>query len=148
VDQDQNAVGDGNLRATVILRAGNQYNFINNRWTWGIQYLTVQTDLPGSRAFIGNTLRDSSWYGQLSFQSGRSPFACNSATGEFIGDCAKNNAYEIDSTTIGSNKITLQNPADAANLKPGRYHLVGSYDDQMGGFPRISAFSSTSKSPR
>jgi hypothetical protein len=41
---DQNAAGDGNLRATIWLRPGRLYDYTNNRWPVGIQYLTVESD--------------------------------------------------------------------------------------------------------
>lgn len=48
---DQNAAGDGNLRATIWLRPGRLYDYTNNRWPVGIQYLAVESD-PN---FYGNS---------------------------------------------------------------------------------------------
>src|SRR5690242_17346137 len=41
---DQVAAGDERLRATIIFRRGNTYNYTNNTWPSGIQYLTVRDD--------------------------------------------------------------------------------------------------------
>jgi hypothetical protein len=133
---DQAAAGDGNLRATVVFGAGKEYRYTNNRWPWGIQFLALQSDVPGTRAALRNVIRSTKHDADLYvIQSARGFYSCHQVTGNPIGDCSKAVTYWINPTTIGSNTITLKNAVDAANLRIGRYHIIGDYDQQMYGFP-------------
>ncbi len=106
----------------------------------GIQLLRVMPDPAfnpsGSAPVLRDVhLADGSHTAVSSLQTGRSYYSCNGPNDGYVGDCGKTNAHRISTTTIGANTVTLKNSADAAKLRVGRYHLIGSYDQQMGGFP-------------
>ena len=134
---DQETAGDGNLRATVIFHGGRQYDYANNRWTFGIQYLKLRSDTPGVRAKLRNVAaRDfSADIASVILQIGRPYFQCVAATGDWICENAKSVGYGIRSTNIGDDTVFLKAPAAARNLRIGRYVMIGSYDQQMSGFP-------------
>ncbi|MGK9237412.1 hypothetical protein KXR74_37360, partial [Inquilinus limosus] len=133
---DQKAVGDGNLRATIIFQGGRQYDYADNRWTFGIQYLSIRTDAPGVRAKLRNTLAGNPAHiAAVMLQIGRQYAQCVSANGIWICETLKSVGYKIDATAIGDDAVVLKNASDARNLTIGRYVMVGSYDQQMRGFP-------------
>lgn len=141
---DQLAVGDGNLRAKILFRRGYTYQYNNPRWPFGIQYLTVDADPNYNTS------------GPRPILQGIGQTGCNDILGSIIemgqlwnyeysatGICVENPkaySYLINTTTVGSNQITLKNAADAANIKPGRWHLIASYDQQLGGSPPNSRY--------
>ncbi|MGK9248061.1 hypothetical protein KXS07_37400, partial [Inquilinus limosus] len=133
---DQKAVGDGNLRATIVFQGGRQYDYANNRWTFGIQYLEIRSDTPGVRAKLRNSAPNSPYHiASAILQLGRQYFQCVSPAGDWICEQPRSIGYKIDTTAIGDQAVMLKNASDARNLTIGRYVMVGSYDQQMYGFP-------------
>ena len=67
---DQNSAGDGNLRATIWLRPGRLYDYTNNRWPVGIQYLAVESDpnysSTGTRPRLRNVRGDFTFDSEIS----------------------------------------------------------------------------------
>lgn len=133
---DQKAVGDGNLRATIIFHGGREYGYANNRWTFGIQYLEIRSDTPGVRARLRNIAPDSPFHiASAILQLGRQYFQCVGPAGDWICEEPRSIGFKIDTTTAGDAAVMLKNASDARNLPIGRYVMVGSYDQQMYGFP-------------
>jgi hypothetical protein len=134
---DQKAVGDGNLRATIVFHGGRQYDYVNNRWTFGIQYLAIRSDIPGTRAKLRNTARSDpdAHIASTILQLGRQYFQCVAPMGDWICEQPRSIGFRIDTTAIGDNAVTLKSAADAGDFRIGRHVMVGSYDQQMEGFP-------------
>lgn len=134
---DQAAAGDGNVRAAIVFRGGRTYGYTNNRWTFGIQYLTIASDRPGLRASLRNTAMDAGADVSLVIlQIGRQYFQCVIATGHrWVCDIGKAAGYEVAPTRAGSHQVTVKDAAASSQLKAGRHVLIGSYDQQLGGFP-------------
>ncbi|MGK9168525.1 hypothetical protein KXR53_19585 [Inquilinus limosus] len=133
---DQKAVGDGNLRPTIIFHGGRQYDYVNNRWTFGIQYLEIRSDTPGVRAKLRNIAPNGPYHiASAILQLGRQYFQCVRPVGDWICEQPRSIGYKIDTTAVGDHAVMLKNASDARNLPIGRYVMVGSYDQQMYGFP-------------
>ena len=133
---DQKSAGDGRLRAAIIFQGRHQYDYVNNRWTFGIQYLEMRTDTPGVRAKLRNIAPKSSVdVAAAILQLGRQYFQCVGPTEDWICEQPGSVGYKIDTTAVGDDTVTLKNVGDARRLRIGRYVMVGSYDQQMYGFP-------------
>lgn len=145
IADDQLREGDGNLRATILFRRGQLYQYANNRWPWGVQYLRVAADpdvdasKPRPRLQGIGVTRWNSLQGAI-IRFGRS-------WGHYYGPATEANleepkryAFRIQTALLGQSTIRLIDPADAAKLKLGRYHMVASYDQQLGGFPPNSRY--------
>jgi len=52
-----------------------------------------------------------------------------------LGGQEKANSLLINTVMPGSNTVQLKNSADASKIMVGRWYMVGSYDQQVGGFP-------------
>lgn len=137
---EQSTAGDDNFRATIRFDRGKLYQYSNNRWPWSAQYLNVEAE-PSISPFrarprlqcTGRT-RWNSIQG-AAIRIGRNWGWYYHATDEANLENPKKYAYEIYTTAIGSNQIRLKNAVDGLNLRPGRYHMVVSYDQQLYGFP-------------
>jgi hypothetical protein len=131
---DEEAAGDGNLRATIQFRRGRTYNYTNNRWPTGIQYLTVEADFdPGSprdRPRLCNVQPEFTFDSEIAILicGGESVF-------DRFGAELKQRSPRIRTTEVGANRVLLMNEANADAVVPGRWHLIGSYDQQVGGYP-------------
>jgi hypothetical protein len=133
---DQKAVGDGKLRAAIIFHGGRQYDYANNRWTFGIQYLDIRSDTPGVRAQLRNIAPASPYHiASAILQLGRQYFQCVGPADDWICEQPRSVGFRIDTTAAGDNAVMLIDAGDAHNLPIGRYVMVGSYDQQMYGFP-------------
>ncbi|MEA2780596.1 MAG: hypothetical protein QOK29_2140, partial [Rhodospirillaceae bacterium] len=132
--QDQIEAGEGNLRAAIHFRRGNRYDYTNNKWSAGIQYLTVEADpgynAKGPRPRLGNVKSTFLFDGEIATlnSGGASAF-------DIAGGNVKRYSAKIYTVKPGSNIVRLKNRVDAAKIKVGRWHIVGSYDQQVGGFP-------------
>jgi hypothetical protein len=132
--KDQIAAGDGNLRATILLHRGRRYDYTNNSWAAGIQYLTVQPD-P----------RDDPRAGRPKLRNIRARFVWDSelailvtGAGSLFAHAAEQlKAYSptIYTTAVGDDTVRLKRDSDARYLRVGRWFMVGSYDQQLGGYP-------------
>lgn len=131
---DQATHGDSNLCATIVFNAGGQYDYDNNRWTFGIQRLKIRTTAAGSKANL-RCLQTTPNIATCTLQLGRGWANDMLATGSYIGDASKDNAYFINTVTAGSITVTLKNAADASHFTVGRWVAVTSHDQQGTGFP-------------
>lgn len=132
---DQAAAGEEKLRARIVFGAGKTYTYTNNRWTFGIQYLDIVTDNPGTRAKLQNVAAYSAGDAAAEMyplQIGRQYSQCVTTTSYWICENNKRQSYKINASAVGATGVILQNPADAANIKVGRYVVVASYDQQTG----------------
>jgi len=137
---DQVANGNENLRTTILLRRGSRYDYTQNRWPCGIQYLTVMDDpaFPsGSRPQLRNI--------QTSYNYDNEVAILINSGGSFLDYIvsdpnAKRFETKIDTTKVGDMTVRMKTPRDASNLRVGRWHLVMSYDQQNSGGPPNSRY--------
>ncbi|MDD5674307.1 MAG: hypothetical protein PHC61_09095 [Chitinivibrionales bacterium] len=135
---DQTAAGDEKLRATVVFHAGKLYQYTENRWDYGIQYLTLKTDSAGVRAQLQNIGNDGSSDDSYAILIlGRGYFTCNTATTYHLCGFDHTNipGYKINTNSAGTKTVTLKSAADASKLTIGRYVMIGSFDQQGSGWP-------------
>jgi hypothetical protein len=131
---DQINVGDGNLRATIYFRRGQLYDYTANDWPAGMQYVTVDTDPSynpaGARPRLRNIKRTFNFDSELAI--------IGTGTGsifDLAGDKIRTNSPAINTVAPGQSQVQLKVASDGAKLKPGRWYLVGSYDQQVEGYP-------------
>jgi hypothetical protein len=134
---DQKTVGDFNLRASVLLRTGKTYNYTNNAWGNGVQYLTVDVDpnfAGGANPICQCSITDYTFSdSQLATLNVGIGGMFDTMNGNIKVNCAP-----IASCSVGDKTVTLLNSSDASKLTVGRWHFVGSVDQQTGlvaGFP-------------
>lgn len=135
IETDQAANGEDNIRPTVVFNAGQNYDYENNRWTYGMRNWRMRTTVPGTRANLRCISSSSFSIAVCTLQVGRGWANDNGATGSYIGDAGKDNAYFINTVAAESTSVTLKTAGDAANFYVGRWVAVVSYDQQGGGFP-------------
>ena len=126
---DQSAAGNGNLRALVQFTKGKTYEYTNNQWMTGVQYYRVEATGSGANPILRNILRDTHSY----YNSGPLNIGGGSAIdhqGSIKASCAR-----INDAKMGDAAVTLMNPNDASKIKPGRWHAVIGYCQQLGGYP-------------
>jgi hypothetical protein len=131
---DQIAAGDGKLRATILFRRGVTYNYTNNSWSGGMQYVTIAPD-PGFNP-RGPRPRLRNIRGSFVFDSELAIFSSGAGTAfEQPPSTLKSLSPPIFSAEPGQNFVNLRSSANASKIKVGRWYLIGSYDQQVGGFP-------------
>ena len=131
---DQIAAGDGNLRATIQFRRGQRYDYTNNRWPVGIQYITVESEPDVNAAGERPRLRNVK--PTFVFDNEIAILICGEGSAfSVLNDDTKRHSPKIYTAEPGADMVRLKNRADAANVRLGRWHLVASYDQQVGGFP-------------
>jgi hypothetical protein len=125
---DQSAAGDGNLRALVQFTKGRTYEYTNNHWMTGVQYYRVESTGSGANPILRNTLGDTHSY----YESGPLNIGKGNAIdhGSIKASCAR-----INDAKMGDTAVTLINANDASKIKPGRWHAVIGYCQQLGGYP-------------
>jgi|UPI00048925EC hypothetical protein len=132
--KDQIVAGDGNLRATIYFRRGKRYDYRENNWPAGIQYLTVapdpNVDPSGPRPQLRNVRKQFVFDSELAILGTGAGGAFDRISGE-----VKSNSLQIDAAEPGQAWVELKNVGDLAKLVIGRWYLVGSYDQQVGGYP-------------
>ena len=125
---DQSAAGDGNLRALVQFTKGRTYEYTNNHWMTGVQYYRVEATGSGANPILRNTLGDTHSY----YESG----PLNIGKGNAIDhDSIKASCARINDAKMGDVAVTLMNTNDGSKIKPGRWHAVIGYCQQLGGYP-------------
>ena len=131
---DQGTVGDGKLRATIYFRRGLLYDYTTNDWPAGMQFVTIATDpkvnTSGPRPRLRNIRKTYIFDSELAI--------IGTGTGSAFDldpDKIKTYSPAIATAQAGQNTVTLKVAGDAAKLTPGRWYLVGSYDQQVEGFP-------------
>jgi hypothetical protein len=137
---DQVANGDENLRATILLKRGNTYDYTQNRWPCGVQYLTVMDDpaLPtGNRPRLRNIQTTYNYDNEVAILANSG----GSFLDYIVSDTnAKKFETKINTTKVGDTTVTMKTTANASNLRVGRWHLVMSYDQQNSGGPPNSRY--------
>lgn len=134
---DQATAGDNNLCATIVFTAGTRYDYLDNRWTFGIQRLKVRTTVAGARAQLRCIFNDVYAIAVCGLQIGRGwmdnslPYP-NPNHGD---NSSRTDAYFINTVTAGSTSITLKTAGDASNFTVGRWATIASYDQQTDGWP-------------
>ena len=126
---DQSAAGDGNLRALVEFAKGKTYDYTDNKWMTGVQYYRVESTGSGAYPILRNTLGDTRNY----YNSGPLNIGAGNAIdhqGSIKASCAR-----INDAKMGDAFVTLMNANDASKIKPGRWHAVIGYCQQLGGYP-------------
>jgi hypothetical protein len=136
---DQIAQGDNNLRCYIPLRGGLQYNYTNNRWPCGAQFLTVHQDAryPGARPKLCCTQIEYNYDTEVAIlQAGGGSFL------DYVTSDTNAKRWEtrINTCNVGDTTVTMKNPANASNLRVGRWHMVVSYDQQAYGGPPNSRY--------
>jgi hypothetical protein len=131
---DQTTVGDGNLRATIYFRRGQTYDYTSNSWPAGLQYVTVAADpaynTTGARPRLRNVKKTFNFDSEVAI--------IGTGTGsifDLAGDKIRTYSPAIYSVAAGQNQVKLKNAAEGAKLTPGRWYMVGSYDQQVEGYP-------------
>jgi hypothetical protein len=131
---DQIAAGDGRLRATIYFRRGSLYDYTVNTWAAGLQYLTIAPNPAinpgGPRPRLRNIRKNFNFDSELAILGTGGGSAFDLPLGRL-----KSLSPPILPAAPGQSTIKLKNAADSAKIKPGRWYLVGSYDQQVGGFP-------------
>jgi len=136
---DQAAAGDGRLRVSIPLHRGAQYDYTNNCWLSGIQYLNLHDigagALPNMRCtIVGGVPSDAQW-GPL-FLGGDASTGNNTTGGfAFQDGTMKAHMATIATTAVGDTTVTLLNSGDASKIVVGRWHVVCSNCQQLGGYP-------------
>jgi hypothetical protein len=131
---DQRAAGDGNLRAVIYFSRGKTYDYTVNDWLVGLQYVTVMADPRDDpvkpRPRLRNVRRDFTFDTEIAVlrSGGGTAF-------DFVPDKLKAFSPTIYSANPGQDRVRLKNAANAVFVKPGRWYLIGSYDQQLGGYP-------------
>ena len=126
---DQEAAGDGALRAVVQFERGKRYEYSDNRFMTGVQNYRCEAIGTGNRPQLRCTRTDGQWiyHGPICVGKG-----ANCMT-EPVGK--SNNMALIATAEAGGTEILLLNPADASRLKVGRWHAVFSYCQQLEPYP-------------
>ena len=74
--------------------------------------------------------------GDFTFDSEISILICGGGTAfDLVQGDIKRYSPRIFTAEPGATSVRLKNKAEAINIRPGRWHLVGSYDQQVGGYP-------------
>lgn len=131
---DQETAGEGNLRATIHFRRGRTYDYSVNDWLAGLQYVAVAADPrfnpDGPRPRLRNVRRNFTFDRELAvLDSG------GSTVFDLLPDRLKTFSPAIRDAAPGDDKVQLKDAAEARLLKVGRWYLIGSYDQQLDGYP-------------
>jgi hypothetical protein len=131
---DQKTVGDNYLRATIYFRRGQQYDYTTNDWPAGMQFVTIAPDPAynptGARPKLRNIRKSFNFDSEIAI--------IGTGTGsafDLVPDKIKTYAPRILTAEAGQNTVTLKSAGDAWRITVGRWYLIGSYDQQVEGFP-------------
>jgi hypothetical protein len=131
---DQIAAGDDSLRATIYFRRGNLYDYTINSWPVGIQYASFEPDPDynpaGPRPRLRNVRRNFMFDSEIAILGSGSGSAF-----DHLPDQLKTYSPAIYGAEPGQDRVRLRNSREAVTVKIGRWHLVASYDQQVGGYP-------------
>jgi hypothetical protein len=110
------------LRVTIKFAPDAEYTYTWNKWSWGIQYLTLE----GNGASIQN-VGNNGWHSDMNtWWTNRG--ALQDATNNSIG-------YLIDTSPSGATSVVLKDHQHVSDFAVGRWVLVASYSQQVGGWP-------------
>jgi len=130
--QDQGAHDDGMMRAIVPFQRGKTYEYAKNDWLTGVQNYRCEAVGSGARPKLRCTNTTGQWatFGPLSIGKGSHCFV------EPNAEMDKNTQLSLIATAqAGAAEVTLLNSSDASRLRPGRWHVIVSYCQQIGGYP-------------
>jgi hypothetical protein len=113
---------DPGVRVTIEFAPDADYTYTWNRWTWGIEYLTVE----GNNASITNTSSGPEWDDAVVWQT-------NAPAVEIDGE--NRLGFKIDTAEKGASTVSLKDAAHAAEFEIGKWVLVASYSQQEMGWP-------------
>lgn len=110
------------IRVKIDFATNAHYVYTTNRWSWGIRHLTIE----GNGATIQNTL-NSVWSGQM-------------MTWWTNPSVVQNNqvhprGFLVNTALPGSTSVTLKDIQYASEFVVGRWIVVASYSQQVGGWP-------------
>lgn len=126
--QDQVAVGDEMLRATIPFHRGAVYQYRDNHWTRGIQYYDVTATGSGAKPVLQCINNDLAIYNNGPLNIGW--------PGSIKNDTVyRSNSCLIQSVAAGASTVTLVTPSQAARIKLGRWHAILGGSIQIGGEP-------------
>jgi hypothetical protein len=129
---DQEAAGDGLLRARIEFKRGKTYTYADNHWLTGVQFYECVAVGSGAAPKLQNTLTTASHvYDQGPLRIG---VGANCFTEKDNGP-DKNRMALIADAQVGDDHVTLLNVSDGGRLRPGMWHAVCSYCQQMEGYP-------------
>jgi hypothetical protein len=111
-----------NLRVTIKFAPDAEYTYTWNRWSWGIQYLTLE----GNGASIRNT-HAGPWHTDMT--------TWWTNNGAVAGNTDENIGHLIDTAPAGAMSVTLKDSQHASDFSVGKWVLVASYSQQNGGWP-------------
>jgi hypothetical protein len=131
-----NAVHDESLRVKIPLHRGTTYQYTNNRWVEGIQYLQIYDTGSGALPIMQNVISDRR--GSNPYSDGPWNIGHNGSINHQEGIKAR--CATIATVAAGSTMVTLLNAGDASKIKQGRWHQVMGKCIQIGGFPPNEEF--------
>jgi hypothetical protein len=129
---DQVAAGDEKLRALITFRRGVTYNYTDNTWPNGIQYLTVRDD-PAFPTGALPILRCTRSTDTLDAQV--EPLNAGAGGAMLHQGGIKALCALLNPVAAGSSVVTLKSAGDANKIKPGRWPAVIGQQIQVGGYP-------------
>lgn len=127
---DQEAAGDGALRAVIQWQRGKTYEYQKNNFLTGVQRYRCEAIGQGERPRLRNSNRTAPMHVD------RGPICMGKRANCWTEPVSKTNAMAlIADAKIGDTTVTLQNPSEISRLAAGRWHAVFSYAQQIGGYP-------------
>lgn len=133
---DQEAAGDGKLRARIEFAKGKTYTYTDNHFLTGVQFYECVATGSGANPKLQNTSAAGSHphsYDMGPLRLGTGGVNCLAEFGDENYKGAR--MALIADAEEGSDVVTLQTAGDGGRLKPGRWHAVMSYCQQMEGYP-------------
>lgn len=123
---------DEELRVTIQFAKGKTYKYDNNHWLSGIRYYRCEAvGNTGAAPILQCTLTGPSIYDNGPLNVGGS--TCFTQAGGY--GMRKDRMALVASADVGDDVVTLLNAGDGGRLKPGLWHAVFSYSQQLGGYP-------------
>ena len=134
---DQVSNGSEQLRATIVFRHGNTYNYTDNTWSSGVQYLTVRDDpaFPNGALPILCCIKPT-----FNFDVEVQPLNSGAGGAMLHQEGIKNLCGLLNAVAAGATTLTLKSVGDASKFKVGRWHAVVGQQIQLGGYPPNTAW--------
>jgi hypothetical protein len=137
-----NAVRDGSLRVDVPFQRGTTYNYTNNGWATGIQYLNIHDAGSGALPIlccnVVSGVQTDAQFGPLNtglqvITPGNVQYVTGALA--FQSGGMKAHMATIATTAVGDTTVTLLNSGDTSKIAVGRWHIICSANIQIGGYP-------------
>lgn len=128
---DQDAAGYGKLRARIEFAKGKTYKYTDNHFLTGVQYYECVAIGSGANPKLQNT----SAAGSHPHNYDMGPLRLGIGANCFLEDVDKARMPLIADADVGDDQVTLQNAGDGGRLRPGKWHAVFSYSQQLEGYP-------------